>query len=1233
MSAALAARGGPPLLPGEVLLREGLNAVLERDDRAAFDEWLAQVPVAHDDFAEVGLARRLALRPAISWTLLRLALRVRRDAELAAAADDGSHGIRRLIEEGDRLRIEAEQELFDDVGVARFERAQRLLEDARALYGEAQAGRVLLGRARRLFLNLAYRLPDYVCWWSSGGPAAAACGPEYDELVALFDELEALSALVHGGALDDRGSLEARTSSVEALRSQVESWPTEQAAHALLNDASGFHTGWHVERLLETGLPRRPARLVLLQWLPELEARSLAGSGGAPTAAGRPPMRMMSSRDWSFLVRSADLERRLAGAAEWLLPVELQQRAALDGAYQALTGSRDHLRAAADSLAAEEAVWQSHRRFRAELYRFRRSLPARAGAVAAPRLDAQTPRAAEEKLAGVRAALHALRVGGTGELADLMAVNPGRELARSELASLLAWQSERLRRGAAVGDAPATEHLAASADRHRARAAELLAQAPEAGARAPALRVDSERVLRLIAESEQPLAIALGATTASPTKVWVLLKFDPRLLDVEGPPGLRVYQEGPLGRPRGEGVAAFEGSSGVDAGGAEDLPDDQSMSGIALAGLPETLVLGPGAPATVRFRVRRRAASDGPTRLIVRAVSEADSVRHSVEVRLPFPESVHFRVAGTPGSWREAEDGVVLQPFPNRDTDYRWQLENLTAAARSLDVQVLGLTQAKTVILPPGELAAEDAALVLSQLGDLRGLGQYQDLTLAPGGGAAIPPTASPVVPPPATPDEARRRFEQSPSLLHGAVVAIADRATRRTALRFVGVEPQRPRRYVRPQVAYNLQRQRVEITVRAVDAAFVPPGGCSVRGELVEPREEASASQLSGVLQAPAFETRLFAEVPSRPGKVVHLRLHVDDYPRAFLYRLRCDVPATTIPELVDAAEVRITAPAAGAVFRSPLAAVPLELQVDAPAGAFDAPQDFVEAGLDLDRDRVLRGEPVVRLSADRQVDVRLVSAAPGAWTLNCEVGDFRVNVPAAGVESARVNLVGRLDVRGQTAWSAPLDVVIDGSPPVIRAVQLHPGNAVGPDDKLTATVQVDDGALSGAALVELAFDVERVGDFTPTTQAVAASPASSGRWTAALPAADLPPGPYGLLIRARDHAGNVSDVRRETVRVLTPAAAAANLAQRTGPVTGRALYGEQPISGASIVLKAADGKVLAEATSDKSGAFTLSRVAPGTYTVRAEGLVRNKLRRAEAEVTVPPPPASTDAVRLQLR
>ena len=95
-----------------------------------------------------------------------------------------------------------------------------------------------------------------------------------------------------------------------------------------------------------------------------------------------------------------------------------------------------------------------------------------------------------------------------------------------------------------------------------------------------------------------------------------------------------------------------------------------------------------------------------------------------------------------------------------------------------------------------------------------------------PGGDEAAPADAAKAAPPPLPPLKT--------PLEHGLVAVISDHQTHLTTVRWLDIAPQRPRRYVHPQVAYDFDAGRLRIRVQPQDKSLLPPGTVHVHAELV---------------------------------------------------------------------------------------------------------------------------------------------------------------------------------------------------------------------------------------------------------------------------------------------------------------------------------------------------------------------------------------------------------------
>jgi hypothetical protein len=367
----------------------------------------------------------------------------------------------------------------------------------------------------------------------------------------------------------------------------------------------------------------------------------------------------------------------------------------------------------------------------------------------------------------------------------------------------------------------------------------------------------------------------------------------------------------------------------------------------------------------------------------------------------------------------------------------------------------------------------------------------------------------------------------------------------------------------------------------------------------------------------------------------VVTLALSVDDYPRAIYYRVPVSGETSDIPEDLDLLAVRIAALPEGAIYKPPVAAIPVRLAVDAPASILKSPPLRIEAGLDRNRDRELIGDETVLLKTDRQVTASLAGLGKaGELLIDARVEDLLVELPATGLTGERVNVLAHAILGDREAWSPPVEAVIDGQPPKVTSVALRPATNVLLGEPVHVSALADDFGLSGVSRIEAAFDIDRSGAFGPTTKAIPGTLADDGRWSATVPTAGLGRGNYSILVRAIDRAGNEGSPARASIRVQTKEDAEASTAQQnTADLTGVVSYGSEPQAGVVVRLYADTGTPLpktkgkgksktppppplAQATTDAQGKFTIPKVAPGKYTVVAENLVHNRYRTAEAKI-----------------
>src|SRR5690606_8437257 len=103
-----------------------------------------------------------------------------------------------------------------------------------------------------------------------------------------------------------------------------------------------------------------------------------------------------------------------------------------------------------------------------------------------------------------------------------------------------------------------------------------------------------------------------------------------------------------------------------------------------------------------------------------------------------------------------------------------------------------------------------------------------------------------------------------------------------------------------------------------------------------------------------------------------------------------------------------------------------------------------------------------------------------------------------------------------------------------------------------------------------------------------------------------------------------------------------------KLGSISGTVTYGDKPFADIEVSLEGPPAAPAATppaedapppppvpgpTKTDASGNFRFERVPPGTYKVKATGVVRNKKRKAEAEAKVEPEPKQPARVSLELK
>jgi hypothetical protein len=1247
--AELAGRSGASQLP--VALQQDidqLDFLIARGTRLDFAVWIEKLPADRQRYSELRLARQLAALPGVDWKLMQLALQTRRVGEQAASSGvDATVWVREQVESADRLRLAGERELLDNIR-RDPEATSATLRRALTIYQTAHSDMSAVLQARLLRNDLLHSAPYYLQWHAQAGENIDGSAPRYAALSELLDDLFRLAELLEQPDPVNLAALRRLVPRLERARNQIEQSLQPDAIDLLIGPPPQPGDAWRIELLLSTPLLKAAQRQKLVDSLASMDAQIAAGISLPDVTRAELPGIDATSADGRIWTPKAELELKLTRLAEAKLGEPATELSPLAQRWNDLVKARDHQVQQLATVGADPPLWQMLAQFGAALQDFYHALPARLD------LDAARARPLSERptnLPELRAAQRWLQLVDPRDVRRVDQFAVGTKVERADIYDFIAWQRERFL--AARPDAPPADalFLTAAAARYRAIAEAIFAQPPLGRDAAPPLEWQGPSAVSLSVDSEFDLQLTLADRGSSSDNAWIVLDYDPELLSVRPPSSVVAYNAAWL-QERLRNRASTAPVAGSTAAPIAAGPNAAYPLWPDAATVRPSLVLRPGLVQTLSFKLRRKQASPFPTRLIVKAISSTAYVRKEIEVDLPAPETIGIDLAGTPGTWSTDELGLALHPFPNRTTPYSMRLLNSTKLDKQVDVQLYPLAANVASLLPQAALQNADADRLLEELSLGEPIGKVTALAL-PGGQPVeipFPPPPKPLPPPkpgaavpPPPVVEAVPASRRDVPLPYGLLLVVSDPAEKQKTLKRIEITPQRPSRFLRPKVSYSPARQRIEIQVTPLERSLLPADGVQVHCEIADPLPADAEVRLDGELKAPAYEANLYAEVQSALGRVVPVRLHVDGYPRAFVYRVPCNAQMVDIPEEADLLAVRIASLPRGLVYKAPAGVIPVQLQIDAPAASRS--RTFgVDVGIDRDRDRELRGEPTVHLTSERQTRAKLDHVGPrGEFVVQTEVSDFTIDLTEITLTDSRANVLARAQLGKRVAWSEPVEIVIDGRPPRLSAVELRPDRVTVIGGDLEVSVIANDDELSGIAKVEAMFDMARSGQFAADAAPIPATLEASGRWVAKLPTAALSRGAYTVLVRATDRMGNVSDISKVRVQAVTPAeVASAKEAAKLGRVAGIVVFGQEPQAGIKVTLTldpaapppppaAGPPPVFAPTTTDDAGAFAFEHVPPGKYKATAEGLIHNKRRKIEVPVAVEPPLA-TEPLRLKL-
>lgn len=673
--------------------------------------------------------------------------------------------------------------------------------------------------------------------------------------------------------------------------------------------------------------------------------------------------------------------------------------------------------------------------------------------------------------------------------------------------------------------------------------------------------------------------------------------------------------------------------------------------------------------------------------------------RTEMTCELPLPNDFDVLVSRI-GQVREQadDDGLLrLRPFPNRDTTFAFTLRNQSGQSHRVKAELYAAERPADAKWPPGRTPPDrwkrdgNGASVHEMMFDENGVPRRAvrplmttEPLVAPPRGAETPlefklasgPEPESNAAAAKTADKAKP--EKGPDVSHGLVLVITrlegESETGERWFKYINIDPLHPRDFLQPSVVYDSADQRVVVSFAPKDPDEVAradgepvgdpqrcwPEDIRERGIQVvwRPRagdgftvNDAVNTHCSLGLTEP--RPQLSCKAPADAKQRI-VRLDVDQYPRAFIYRIVCE-PDRQGEDLRPALnQIRLQAvswpeqpwhfympfgmdPAQGDLlvqeglspaFRPRNSRsgegdrVSIKLQADAQFTAlqhstFLAQQAGDSIAVSFD------GQVREVLFADRDISMELVEpTSPGLVTIGTEVKDHQLDLlpgkPNGPIEiQAKMQIGDRVEIDRQ-------EFIVDSLPPrfpaPLETARLKEGG-------LRATVHVQDPAGSGIKQVQFGIDGnnnDRLDD-DELIKEFASAATSDNVWTLVIDTSKLEPGNYKLFARATDRVGFVTDSQPRSFAVVPPPKPTDQDKPKEKKPTKGVIKGQlknrKQTSGFDGITVWIEGMDKSTKAAD-NGSFQFVDVPLGSYTLRGKGVISGYTKKFKLEKVEPTPP-----------
>ena len=715
----------------------------------------------------------------------------------------------------------------------------------------------------------------------------------------------------------------------------------------------------------------------------------------------------------------------------------------------------------------------------------------------------------------------------------------------------------------------------------------------------------------------------LEVSSSANTPVWIMAEYDERFLRVQGK-GWTVLNEHEVRRSidhsnNAEYVYPFQ-------------PKTFSIS--------PTLELVADQPRLLELTVSRVKPTGGNASLVIKAITASDYLRRQLAVRLPGRSDIELLLTDAKDNLFPLNKTIYL--LSNRSQDYTLQVANKTDQAKTIKAYLYSPTELPTQKIPPGTVLEDSAIDILSSFGiskrwiRQRQIAQTEEVIISQQGKPA--PLEFEFAQP------LQRNGDVAPiestaithDLPHGLLIDIVDQESNEHTIRFLEFEVWKPASFLTAHADYNPGEEELSVFIEATEPSRIPNTGLQAKLEVMPEYLSTRGEQIELTTLRPNGRGELTVKLngkrprdfDSESTDYLPAYVHIDEYPRAFEFRIAKAIGRQKLSPVSNPMGIRILEPRNGEEFRTKKI---LQVRV-----AADAPsKSTIEIGLDKDKDRELEGEDPVPFDGDRQVEVSIGDPlGEGSLSLGTRVKDFEIELPVAGV-SGEVNILAQIknSARVLNSGIAYHGITLDGSPPEFSAAKFIPE-----EKHLLVEVNVSDA--TEVSTVKAAFDS------STKVEWVDAKPRQGGKWVAKLDASKLPVGSHTVLLKATDKVGNESGDRlgkwdkkstqslQNAVKIVESGGSEQSSQKPRGiknRLSGRATYGKNEVTRLKVTISGAGAPT--NPPKINGATFDFGMVSPGKYILNARGRSGGNPRSGETEIVVSDQPNTPARAVINIR